>query len=71
VSHFFLFFSRPPYSKELVEQHLQAFLSVRRMLRSPTQAEAVDLLKHESELVREYARDHWSEWRNGWKPLAQ
>lgn len=59
-----LYFTKvPSHPRECVEEHIRAFLSVRRMLKSPTQAEAVELLAHENAIVREYARTHWAEWR--------
>lgn len=58
---------QPPYSKSVLRTHLKRFLQVRRLLTEPTQAEAVELLAHGEELIRDYARDHWATWRKGWK----
>lgn len=66
-----VFHSPPPYSAGHIKQHVQDFLSVRRILKSPTQPEAVDLLAHENDLVREYAREHWVEWRKQWLVTAE
>jgi hypothetical protein len=58
--------SSSPDPKKCIEENITDFLSVRRILKSPTQTEAVDLLMHENDSIREYARERWAEWSKQW-----
>ena len=62
-----LHLDHPPLSKPILMKHARDFLSIRRLLQRPTASEAIDLLAHPYELIRDYARARIAEWHKQWK----
>jgi hypothetical protein len=60
-----------PYTEALLTRLVKDFLTVRRLLQQPTQAEAVELLAHDHEAVRDYARSHMAEWHKRWQRTSR